>query len=228
MRVKVGIDVSKSLRRGLTLRISETEKLCIDFIYERLPLYYYLCGLLGHLEKRFPVRHDDNFQDPGQKFEYGPWLVASETRSNPFHICPNRNPTTTYPSELQNANMHAHANPKPHTPHPTLPDHTNLPLHPPPQTTASTPQPSTAPSLIYMAPHLKAYLSQPPSPTNIDQNRDPSPRNHTQSQTTTASKITGSKPKCGKKQGTAVKPGKEIDHVVYHVLLLRILQRVRK
>lgn len=48
------------------------------FTYERMPLHCYLCGLVGHLEKRCPSCFNDDFVDPGSEFPFGEWLKAGE------------------------------------------------------------------------------------------------------------------------------------------------------
>lgn len=45
-------------------------------LYERMLVYYYLCGIVGHLEKKCSLRFGENFIDPGTKYPYGEWLKA--------------------------------------------------------------------------------------------------------------------------------------------------------
>ena len=48
MRVRVGLPISKPLRRGAYLAGSEGERIWVTFKYERLPLFWHYCGFLGH------------------------------------------------------------------------------------------------------------------------------------------------------------------------------------
>ena len=48
MRVRVGLPISKPLRRGAYLAGSEGERIWVNFKYERLPLFCHYCGFLGH------------------------------------------------------------------------------------------------------------------------------------------------------------------------------------
>ncbi|KAL5768196.1 hypothetical protein ACOSQ2_014979 [Xanthoceras sorbifolium] len=49
LRVKVRTDVTIPLKRGLRVWISEFETMVtVLFRYERLPHFYFACGLLGH------------------------------------------------------------------------------------------------------------------------------------------------------------------------------------
>lgn len=64
IRVRVRIDIQESLLRGVPLRVRNGTRQWISFSYERLPVYCYLCGLVGHMEKKcsgmdllIPVNH---------------------------------------------------------------------------------------------------------------------------------------------------------------------------
>nr|XP_023915393.1 uncharacterized protein At4g02000-like [Quercus suber] len=48
MRVKVALPIAKPLRRGAFLEGSSGQRTWVSFRYERLPLLYHYCGLLGH------------------------------------------------------------------------------------------------------------------------------------------------------------------------------------
>ncbi|XP_012834055.1 PREDICTED: uncharacterized protein LOC105954917 [Erythranthe guttata] len=80
IRVKVTIDVMKSLKRGMYLHTVDGSKTWISFTYERLPNFCFLCGVLGHGENRCPTRYEENFVDPGTDLPYGTWLRASTLR----------------------------------------------------------------------------------------------------------------------------------------------------
>lgn len=72
MRIKVKILIEKPLRRGGNVVSLEGEKLWVNFRYKRFPMFYFLCGKLGHDDKHcleFPNR----LNTPKQ---YGEWLKA--------------------------------------------------------------------------------------------------------------------------------------------------------
>lgn len=50
-RARVHVDISKPLKRGSFLHMGDDERRWIGFTYEKLPVYYYLCGVVEHLKK---------------------------------------------------------------------------------------------------------------------------------------------------------------------------------
>ncbi|XP_031091105.1 uncharacterized protein LOC115996104 [Ipomoea triloba] len=79
MHVRVEIDVGKPLKRKMKLKKQGGEWFWLDFKYERLPSFCFLCGLLGHTD-RFCSR---NFEEGGVVGEkpYGVWLRAGGRRT---------------------------------------------------------------------------------------------------------------------------------------------------
>lgn len=73
-RVRVSINITEPLARGSFLRMGDGSRKWVSFTYERLPVYCYLCGVVGHLERKCVLRFADNFIDPGKNFPYGEWL----------------------------------------------------------------------------------------------------------------------------------------------------------
>ena len=52
MHIKVRIDIRKPLMRGVTLNIAESNKdLWCPLVYEYLPDFCYICGIIGHVDK---------------------------------------------------------------------------------------------------------------------------------------------------------------------------------
>lgn len=51
IRVKVQIDILEPILRGVHLRIGNGTRQWVAFVYERMPVYCYLCGVIGHLER---------------------------------------------------------------------------------------------------------------------------------------------------------------------------------
>lgn len=89
MRVRVRLNILEPFLRGVHLRLGNGMRQWIAFSYERMPVYCYLCGLVGHLEKKCTLRFGEGFVDPGISFPYGEWLKApspgsrfSEARSS--------------------------------------------------------------------------------------------------------------------------------------------------
>ena len=71
MRIRVDLQLEKPLRRGGKIASMEGEKFWVNFKYERLPIFCFQCGRLGHDEKR--CKELSNQQNPRQ---YGEWLRA--------------------------------------------------------------------------------------------------------------------------------------------------------
>ena len=72
LRVRVDIPLNKPLRRGGNILNLDGEKTWVNFKYERLPSFCYVCGYLGHDEKHCP-----NLPcNPDSPKQYGEWLRA--------------------------------------------------------------------------------------------------------------------------------------------------------
>lgn len=72
IRIKVKLDISRPLKRGLMLKIDETgEQLWITIRYERIPDFCFHCGIIGHVAKeciKACVNKEENH------FEFGSWM----------------------------------------------------------------------------------------------------------------------------------------------------------
>ena len=78
LRVRVEVPIDKSLRRGCFVKSEEGERVWVDFRYERLPSFCYICGFLGHDEKHCQVNPAE--QRSGR--QYGEWLKAGGALKN--------------------------------------------------------------------------------------------------------------------------------------------------
>ncbi|KAK4422121.1 hypothetical protein Salat_2163100, partial [Sesamum alatum] len=76
LRLRVSLDVRKPLLRKTKLRSLDGQETIVNFTYERLGNFCYLCGVLGHVDTLCELRYADDFVDPGSPVPYGPWLRA--------------------------------------------------------------------------------------------------------------------------------------------------------
>ena len=79
MRLRVTLDVRKPLKRRMRLKRTGGEWFWVDFKYECLNVFCFICGLLDHTERNCPSLYDgvdDNASRP-----YGVWMKAASRRS---------------------------------------------------------------------------------------------------------------------------------------------------
>lgn len=80
MHIKVFVDLKQLLKRGTVVRFKE-KTLRVHFKYERLPTFYFICGLLGNQLKGCEAARDmseEGFEElEEQDLSYGAWLRAS-------------------------------------------------------------------------------------------------------------------------------------------------------
>lgn len=77
LRIKVAVDVDNPLKRGLFLLNDDLDKIWYKVTYERLPMFCFLCGILGHGEANCPTRYEENFVEPTEGLPYGKWMRAT-------------------------------------------------------------------------------------------------------------------------------------------------------
>lgn len=82
MRLRILIDVMKPLRRGLKLRVSDTESVWCPILYEKLPDLCFLCGLIGHSHREC-IEHASS-SNVDQSHGYGEWMKATILKKNSF------------------------------------------------------------------------------------------------------------------------------------------------
>lgn len=71
MRVNVQINICESFQQGKYLRLGDGSRKWVAFTYEKMPVYCFFCGLVGHLERKCHLRFREDFVDPGREFQYG-------------------------------------------------------------------------------------------------------------------------------------------------------------
>ena len=79
MRIRVSIDVRKPLKQRLRLKNEGGEWFWVEFKYERLNTFCFICGLLGHTEKLCPKLYD--CVDAELVRPYGPEMKAPTHRN---------------------------------------------------------------------------------------------------------------------------------------------------
>lgn len=74
MRVKINLDISKPLPRGIKVRVGQDSTKWVGFKYERLGDFCYFCGRLGHTDR--DCSHITGSEE-GQEmvYQYGPFMV---------------------------------------------------------------------------------------------------------------------------------------------------------
>ena len=72
MRIRVDLQIDKSLRRGGYITSLDGKRFWVTFKYESLPTVYFICGRLRHDDKHCPTTLD--WQNATH--QYGEWLNA--------------------------------------------------------------------------------------------------------------------------------------------------------
>ncbi|KAL9440546.1 hypothetical protein AB3S75_019254 [Citrus x aurantiifolia] len=78
IRLKVSLDVRKPLKRRMQLKRIEGEWFWVDFKYERLNVFCFICDLLGHTEHNCPTLYDS--MESNAVRPYGTWMKAPPRR----------------------------------------------------------------------------------------------------------------------------------------------------
>ncbi|KAL8470628.1 hypothetical protein ACS0TY_033254 [Phlomoides rotata] len=82
MRIRVEIDVMLPLKRWKNIRMSNGVSTHAEFKYERLNLFYFVCGKLDHTESMCDILYDSSSEEVVKG--WGPWLRASDRRGLPM------------------------------------------------------------------------------------------------------------------------------------------------
>lgn len=78
LRIRVLLDISKPLRRKMKMKKQGGDWFWVEFKYERLPNFCFICGIIGHTE-RFCHRLFEGADEETER-PYGAWLRASGRR----------------------------------------------------------------------------------------------------------------------------------------------------
>ncbi|KAK4413668.1 hypothetical protein Salat_2779600 [Sesamum alatum] len=77
VRIRLNLNVTRPLKRALTLCSEHGEEFVVRLTYDRLPNFCYLCGTLGHISRFCELRFQEGFTDPGIHTPCGAWLRAA-------------------------------------------------------------------------------------------------------------------------------------------------------
>ncbi|CAN1752399.1 hypothetical protein LINPERHAP1_LOCUS4718 [Linum perenne] len=80
MRIRVMIDVTRTLKRGKKLRNPGQPWIMCKFKYERLPLFCYICGRISHLDRLCEIRFANPDVDPPRLWDAS---LRAPPRRNP-------------------------------------------------------------------------------------------------------------------------------------------------
>ena len=95
LRVQVALPITKPIRRGGFIAGSDGERHWVQFKYERLPLFCYFCGMLGHDLKHCAVHYAVEKQGGSVEYPYGEFLKVAGGRGRivqPQKFNPKSNP----------------------------------------------------------------------------------------------------------------------------------------
>ncbi|KAL2898306.1 hypothetical protein RDABS01_040088, partial [Bienertia sinuspersici] len=77
LRMRIIVDIQKPLKDEVKLRIRGGEHITVQVKYERLPLFCFICGKLGHGDRECDVHGNDK----SPKKIFGTWMRASPWKS---------------------------------------------------------------------------------------------------------------------------------------------------
>ncbi|WOH12303.1 hypothetical protein DCAR_0831805 [Daucus carota subsp. sativus] len=78
LRVRVAIPLDKPLKRRMKLKKSESNWCWVNFKYESIPTFCFICGMVGHSDK-FCAKLFDTPEDKIEK-PFGTWMRAEPRR----------------------------------------------------------------------------------------------------------------------------------------------------
>ena len=79
LRIKVTLDISQPLSRRRIVQSGGSDSRWVEFKYEHLPVFCYLCGRLDHDEECLEWLHSAGLIHAEEK-QYEPWLRATPNR----------------------------------------------------------------------------------------------------------------------------------------------------
>ncbi|KAL5780526.1 hypothetical protein ACOSQ2_011263 [Xanthoceras sorbifolium] len=85
LRVRVSVDVLRPLKRGLRIRLEDSEEeQTLLLRYEKMPEFCFECGLIGHSFRECPSKNPQKDATDLIKHKYGTWIRASSPTKERF------------------------------------------------------------------------------------------------------------------------------------------------
>ncbi|KAL0456438.1 UNVERIFIED_CONTAM: hypothetical protein Slati_0983000 [Sesamum latifolium] len=78
--LRVGLNITKPLRRALKLHTTMGVESTITFMYDKLPSFCYWCACLGHILKFCEHQYEPGFDATQDPLPFGSWLRATTLR----------------------------------------------------------------------------------------------------------------------------------------------------
>ena len=72
LRVRVQMDVGQPLKRRMRIEKRDCDWIWVEFRYERLPNFCFICGCLGHIDRKCKKLYDS--PDGNVLKPYGVWM----------------------------------------------------------------------------------------------------------------------------------------------------------
>lgn len=82
VRIRVSLKVTRPLMEGMHLKKKGQQAVWINFKYERVPTFCFVCGIIGHGESMCPVA----YKNPEYQVKLGVWMRASLGRQQDQNI----------------------------------------------------------------------------------------------------------------------------------------------
>nr|XP_023873652.1 uncharacterized protein LOC111986250 [Quercus suber] len=86
MRIRVTIDISTPLCRGRKVRLGGSSQFWVDFKYERMPIFCYLCNMVTHDKNDCLVGLRRTERMNAEDKSYSTWLRATQERLQKPHL----------------------------------------------------------------------------------------------------------------------------------------------
>ncbi|KAL8511697.1 hypothetical protein ACS0TY_018211 [Phlomoides rotata] len=94
VQIKVKVDFRKPLKAGIQLEMGTRKRVWIEFKYERLPFFRYLCGMLGHMRRECDLADGgDEMEDLlDEKLPFGEWMRVLPMKKATVSLDDQKNP----------------------------------------------------------------------------------------------------------------------------------------